>query len=167
VAAWLLGCAAAWAGKPHEHGVARLDVAVEAGRVSLQLELSLHDLTGFERAPRTDAERAGVAAVVARLRAAGDLFRFDGAAGCTSASTELRAPVWQLGPVAGAAPAKDGHADLEAAYEFRCKAAPGSVEVMLLDALPRLKRIEVQAVTGKGQMKVMLRRPNTRLVLAR
>ena len=66
-----LACAAVtWAGRPHEHGVARLDVAVEAGRVDLILEIALDDLTGFERAPRTEAETTAVAAAVARLPAA-------------------------------------------------------------------------------------------------
>jgi hypothetical protein len=165
LAAWALGCAAAWAGKAHDHGVARLDVALDAGRVEINLEISLHDLTGFERAPRTEAERAAVAAVLAKLNAAGDLFRFDGTT-CTSTKTELRAPVWQVGPSAPAA-AKDEHADLEASYEFRCAAGPGALDAMLFQALPRLQRIEVQAVTARGQMKFTLRRPKTRLAFAR
>ena len=47
----------AWAAKAHQHGVARLDVAVEATRVTLYLDTPLDNLLGFERAPRTDAER--------------------------------------------------------------------------------------------------------------
>jgi hypothetical protein len=54
----LAGATPALAASPHEHGVARLDVAVDAGRVSFSLETPLDNLLGFERAPRTDAERA-------------------------------------------------------------------------------------------------------------
>ena len=166
---------AAWAGKAHEHGVARLDVGVEAARITLSLELALEDLAGFERAPRTDGERATVQAALVRLRDAGTLIRIDGAAGCVIARTELIAPVWGLIPVGAAqaagsaAEAKEGHGDLDATYEFKCSAGnkAGHIELQLFEAFARLKRIEVQAVTARGQMKVVLRRPQGRLALAR
>ena len=176
VSAW----APAWAGKAHEHGVARLDVGVEAARITLSLELALEDLAGFERAPRTDGERAAVQAALARLRDAGTLIRIDGAAGCAVARTELIAPVWGLSAGgaaasaagaagAAAADAKEGHGDLDATYEFKCSAGhkAGHIELQLFEAFARLKRIEVQAVTARGQMKVVLRRPQGRLALAR
>ena len=161
---------ATWAGKAHEHGVARLDIGVEAARITLNLELALEDLTGFERAPRTDAERAAVQAALARLRDAPTLVRIDGAAGCVAARTELIAPTWGLGPGgAAAASAAEGHGDLEATYEFKCSAGhkAGHIEIELFEAFTRLKRIEVQAVTARGQMKVVLRRPHGRVALAR
>jgi hypothetical protein len=195
-AAVLVGTApgsAAWAGKAHEHGLARLDVGVEAGRVTLSLEVPLEDLVGFERAPRTEAERAAVTAALARLTEVDRLVRIDSAAGCGTGKVVLVAPMWGVGastvPAAGAAStaapasaaaarapsapaattAREGHGDLEATFEFRCSAAPraGHVEVGLFEAFARLKRIEVQAVTPRGQMKVVLRRPQARIGLAR
>lgn len=181
---------AAWAGKAHEHGVARLDVGVEAGRVTLSLEVPLEDLVGFERAPRNEAERAAVTAALARLGEVDRLVRIDGAAGCGAGKVVLVAPMWGIeaspalpagasspapaaparAPSAPAAPAvREGHGDLEATFEFRCSNAPraGHVEVGLFEAFARLKRIEVQAVTPRGQMKVVLRRPQARIGLAR
>lgn len=195
----------AWAGKAHEHGVASLDIGVEAGRITLSLEIPLEGLVGFERAPRTDAERAAVTAALARLQEADKLVRIDGAAGCGGGKVELVAPVWGVGAAApaaaaaapgsasasaaasrtsaasatsavppakatsAAAAARDAHGDLDATYEFRCSNAPraGHVELGLFEAFARLKRIEVQAVTPRGQMKVVLRRPQTRVGLAR
>ena len=164
----------AWAGKAHEHGVARADIGVEAGRITLSLELPLEDLAGFERAPRTDAERAAVTAALAKLQDADKLVRIEGAAGCGPAKVQLVAPAWGVGGIApaGAAPAKEAtavHSDLEATYEFRCSASDKArhMELRLFTAFPRLKRVEVQAVIARGQMKVMLRRPNERVSLAR
>jgi hypothetical protein len=179
--AWVLAGAMAvaslaHAGKAHEHGVARLDIGVEAGRVVVALDMPLDNLVGFERAPRTDAERAAVAAAVAKLREAATLFRIDGAAGCTAGKVELVAAAFGLGaaptPAAAAAPAPaqdHGHADLEGSYEFTCTAGAraGFVETGLFEAFPRLKRLEVQVATPRGQMKATLRRPNARIALAR
>lgn len=194
-------CSAAWAGKAHEHGVARLDLGVEAGRITLNLVVPLEDLVGFERAPRTDAERAAIVAALARLQEADRLVRIDSVAGCGAGKVRLEAPVWGVGGTAASAgaasspaaantasaanatgatssakttgtpgrAARDAHADLEATYEFRCSNAPraGHVEIGLFEAFARLRRVEVQAVMPHGQMKVVLRRPQTRVGLAR
>lgn len=171
-AAFAAFAAPAWAGKAHQHGVAQLDVAVEPGRVTLDLQTPLDGLVGFERAPRTDAERARVEAALAKLRDAAALFRIDGAAGCTLAKVTLNAPVLGVTPAgtaAPAAPAKGEHADLDGRFEFTCKAdaRPAFVEVGLFDAFSGMKRIELQLVLPKGQMKATLVRPATRVALAR
>jgi hypothetical protein len=156
----------AWAGKPHQHGIAALDVAVELTRITLDLETPLDNLVGFERAPRTDAERERVDAALAKLRAAATLFRIDPAAGCTLAKVTLVSPALGLG---GTAPDKEGHADMDARFEFDCKAGnrAGFVEVGLFDAFAALKRIELQVATPKGQLKATLVKPASRVALAR
>jgi Protein of unknown function (DUF2796) len=158
----------ATAAKPHEHGIAQIDIAVEAGRVRVMLDMPLEVLLGFERAPRDDAERQRADAAVAQLRNAASLFTPDPAARCTVGPVELKAPVLGLGPAAAPAPKSD-HADLEASFEFICQDGfkAGFVEVGLFQAFPRLQRIDVQAVTRKGQMKATLRRPASRVTLAR
>lgn len=165
-----LGSTTAFAQKAHQHGVAKLDVAVEPGRLRIDLTTPLDNLVGFERAPRTDAERQRVDAAVAALRDAAALWRIDPAAGCTPDAVTLLAPVLGLGPAAGeAAAAKGGHADLEASWIFECKdaARAGFVEQGLFAAFARMSRLEVQAVTPRGQMKVTLRKPAGRIALAR
>ncbi|MCU0968022.1 MAG: DUF2796 domain-containing protein [Rubrivivax sp.] len=153
------------AGKAHEHGVGRLDLATEPAAITIAIDLPLEAVVGFERPPRDDAERARAEAMLARLRDAAALFSPDPAAGCKPGAVTLDAPVLQP----GAAAPKDGHADLAATYAFTCSDGHRAafVEVRLFDALPRLQRIEVQAVTRKGQMKAVLRRPATRVALAR
>jgi len=158
------------AGSAHTHGLAQLDVAVEAGRVTLELDTPLDNLLGFERAPRTDAEKERAAAAVARLRAADKLFRIDSAAGCTLDKVELVSAALALGADGAPPPAaREGHADLEGRFDFTCKAGAraGFVEVGLFEAFPGLKRIELQVATAKGQLKATLVRPASRVVLVR
>lgn len=154
------------AGSPHEHGVARLDVAVDAKRLSILLQTPLDNLVGFEHAPRSDAERDKVAAAIARLRNPQALFGTDAAAGCTTSRVELQAAQWQLGATG---PAKDGHADLDATYEFNCSngGRASFLEVGLFEAFPSMQRVELQVATPKGQLKASLRRPSSRVMLAR
>lgn len=174
-----LATTAAWAGKAHQHGVAQLDVAVEPTRLTLVLDTPLDSLLGFERAPRTDAERAAVDKTLALLRAAEPLFRIDSAAGCTLGKVVLVAPVLGLGTETAAGKTaektvektveKGQHADLTATFDFNCKEASRArfVEVELFKAFAPMKRIELQLVLPRGQMKATLVRPATRVALAR
>ena len=167
IVAGLFAAGLAQAAGVHEHGVAKLDVAVDARRVSILLDTPLENLLGFEREPKTDAERENVAAVEARLRAAQELFRIDAGAGCTLSKVDLQSAVLQLGRAA--APGKDGHADLEATFDFACTngARAGFVEVGLFEAFPALNRLDLQVATPKGQLKATLRKPSSRVMLAR
>jgi hypothetical protein len=155
----------AMAGKPHDHGVARLDVAAESRGLSLLLEVPLDSLVGFEHEPRTDAERQQIDLALARLRAGAALFRIDPAAGCAAKSMNLQSAALGL----GGEKIKDGHAEVEATYDFSCKdgGRAGFVEANLFEFFPRLQRVEVQTATRRGQMKATLVRPVTRVPLAR
>ena len=159
---------AAAAGKAHQHGSAQLDIAVEPRRVSIFFETPLDNLLGFERDPRTDDERQRADAAVARLRAAGQVFRIDAAAGCTLASVELQSAALKLG-AAAEAPAPEGHADLDGRFDFDCKDGRRAayVEVGLFEAFKGLRRLEVQVATPKGQMKATLLSPASRVALVR
>jgi hypothetical protein len=151
-------------GHAHVHGLAKMDIAVEAKKITVNFESPLDNLVGFERAPRTDSERKRVDEAVARLRAGDQMFKFDPAAGCRMASVELSSAVLRLGP-ATAAP-KDGHADLEAAWEFDCSDATLARHVDVgLFAFNQLKRVQLQLALPKAQLKRELKRPNQRVVL--
>lgn len=167
-----LACASgtAWAaGKAHQHGVLKLDVAIEGNRLMIEMEAPLDNLLGFERAPRTEAERKAAAELLARLRStdeAGLLFVTDPAAQCSLRKTEVKAPVLEPGARSAA---EDGHADLDASYEFSC-ANPGelrSLDVGLFEAYKRIQRIDVQVAGPTGQSKVALKRPARKVQLVR
>ena len=133
------------AGKAHEHGALKLDVAIEGNKLTIAAE------------------------VRARLRSPTQgkaLFSADAAAQCTLSKAEVNAPVIEP----GAKPAtKDEHADLDASYEFSC-AQPAelrSLDVGLFDAYKRLQRIDVQVAGAKSQSKVTLKRPARSVKLVR
>jgi hypothetical protein len=182
--ATLLGAAGlcsvpAWAGKAHEHGAVSLDVAVEAGEVSLALVAPLDSLVGFERAPRTAAERRAADAALQRLREGATLFRLDEAAQCVLSEVQIEAPM--LGASASGAEqpgersstraasghAHDEHAELEAHYRFSCARAGllAALDVRLFEPFRRITRIDVQAVLPQKQRKAVLRRGSSRLDL--
>jgi hypothetical protein len=163
--ACLLLSASAVAAPPPEHGVARLDVAVDATSVNLFLEVPLDSLVGFEREPRSDDERKQVEVALAQLRNSVALFGIDPAAACAPRRVTLQSDTLGL----GGPPDKGGHADVQGSYEFACKNAgrAGFVEARLFGAFARLRRVEVQAATRRGQLKATLVRPVTRVPLAR
>lgn len=163
IGALLLGADALAAG-PHEHGVVKLDVAIEANRVTLLMDTPLANLVGFERAPRTDAERQRVDAALTALQAAGALFRVDPAAGCIAGPVSMNASALE-GDKPGAAAGDAGHADLDASYSFKCRAAPAHIDLRLFDSFPAVQRIEVQLLSGAKPSRRTLTRPAARLTL--
>jgi Protein of unknown function (DUF2796) len=160
----------AWAaGKAHEHGAVKLDLAIEGNQLTIDMQAPLDNLLGFERAPRNDAERRAAADVLARLRSRDNvapLFVADAAARCSLSRAAVQAPVLEPGEKSTA---KDGHADVEASYEFSCVKPDElrSLEVRLFDAYQRIQRIDVQVVGPKGQSKVTLKRPARSVQLVR
>ena len=68
--------------------------------LSIDFETPLDNLLGYERAPRTDAERRAADAAVAKLKAADTLFTIDPAAQCTLDSAALNSAALKLGKAA-------------------------------------------------------------------
>lgn len=82
VCAILLTAAPTLAHGPHEHGAARLDVAVEGNIVEINLESPLANALPFEHAPRDAAQRQAVQNMAATLHKAENIFVFPAAAQC-------------------------------------------------------------------------------------
>lgn len=148
---------------PHEHGVATLAIVLDGPRLRVELKLPARDAVGFERRPRTDAERGKVTAVRDRLLDGATLLAPTAAAGCALSGTpEVTSELLASG--APAAPARGGHhhgeehADFEAVYAFTCSepAALTSLDQTLFRAFPALRQIRVQAVGPKGPKRATL-----------
>ena len=58
---------AAWAAPAHVHGEAKLEIVVDGGEFAIRFESPLDGLLGFERAPRTAAEKQAVQTMKATL----------------------------------------------------------------------------------------------------
>lgn len=155
----------------HVHGLMHLDIAVDKQLLTLQLESPLDSLLGFERRPRTAAERQAADALVKRMGDAATLFKPDAAAHCVPTKVSLESTALQsTAPAMGKDIGKNAeHADLDASYEFTC-AHPDRltvVEVGLFDAFKRLQKIEVQVAGTKLQSSQTLQRPDKVVKLTR
>lgn len=157
----LAGTAApAVAGSAHQHGVARLEVVADGSSLTVTLDSPLDNLLGFERGPRTAAERAAAQAMAQRLHGGAALWQPTPAAGCTLQDVALASAVIDpalLAPggrpsatSAAPAPAADaGHADLQAVFRFDCRAPQGLRGLALgglFQAFPRLRQLDAAVV---------------------
>ncbi len=148
----------------HVHGVVQVNVAVQGHKLSVELEMPLNSLVGFEHRPRTETQRQAAQAAVQQVKQAAAWLKPDNAAQCTLSSSEVQAQALE--------PAKPGaaeqtHADLEARFEFSC-AAPdrlAGLDVLLFDRFGRVQQLQVQVAGAKTQSQQTLRRPATRVRL--
>ena len=161
---------------PHEHGVARMNISVDGATVEIALESPLANVLSFEHAPASDAQRAEVQALAAKLRQAEKLFLLTKAAQCRSTGVSLASenlPPELLGDAApafvgggGGHPEKthdtaedeaheehEAHGDLDASFTFTCDKpeALKDINVQLFTAWPALHELEIQLVTPAGQ----------------
>jgi hypothetical protein len=161
--------ASAPGGHGHVHGQARLDLTLEGARLTIEAELPMETLTGFERAPRNEDERARLQRALDALRATG-VFRPTPEAGCRPATQALR---WsgsaEPATAAGGLPGDDTHLDLLVTHAFDCErpARLGAVEIGLFDVLSRLRRIEARFAGPGGTQARTLQRNRKAFELAR
>ena len=154
------------AAAPHNHGRAKLMVAIDGHLLTLEFESPLENLVGFEHAPRTDKQRAALQGMADALQKADAYFVPAAAARCAQQSVKLESAVLDAmaqsaaakgKPVAPAAVAQhashDGHAEIEATIVFRCEepAQLRMLEVKLFDRFPGIKRLDAQVVWAQGQ----------------
>jgi hypothetical protein len=161
----------------HTHGRLALNAAVDAQSITIQMEVPLDNFLGFERAPRTDAERKLAADMVTRLQAADTLFSPDPRAECKLSKVDLESAVLGLGekakpapaPAQGA-PAKAGkapeeHADIDVSIRFTCAKASQArnIDVKLFDAFKGVHTIDAQVASDQGQFKRTLTKVEPKL----
>ena len=171
--------AAAQSQGAHVHGEAELAVVVEGETVSLSLMSAMYNITGFEHAPETDAEREVAKSAVAALENGGDLFVMSPSAHCNLVSSEHDIPELPSGhgddtaehdQHEGRDPDHEeahnhgeeheheetephDHRDLAANFEFTCE-QPGSLtslEVKLFDHFENLEKVNAIVLTGSRQ----------------
>lgn len=160
----------------HTHGRMSLDVAVDSQTITLAIESPLDGFLGFERAPRTDAERKRVADLEARLKAADQLFQPDPAAGCKLSKVAIESAALGLGD-GGKKEEHDHdhdhadgeHADIDVNIVFACEKAAQArfIDVKLFNSFKRIRTVDAQVATPQGQFKRTLQATTPRLSLTR
>ncbi len=150
----------------HEHGVGRLNAALDGQTLELELESPAMNLVGFEHAATSDADKAKVAAVRAQLEKPLVLFNLPKAAGCVVATQELESPLFGDKPDADDdhdEADKDGHehhhdhSEIHAHYQLSCS-APGALKTLdlanIFNTFPATQKIQVQLISPSGQQGV-------------
>lgn len=151
----------------HEHGAARLDIALSGGTLELQLEGAAYGFVGFERAPEGAEETTRVEQARLQLNDPSALYGWQAAAGCTAQTARIDAAL----PEAAAGSDDDahdhaheheheghddghgGHSNWRSYHRFECShpEALGAIEVRLFQHFPKLERIDYQLVTDTAQ----------------
>jgi hypothetical protein len=168
-AALLSGHALASGPGAHVHGEARLQVIQDENTVTINLESPLHNLLGFEYAPRTDKQKQTVQAMADKLRQPETWFVLTPDAQCKAGPVQLTAPVLNLGGAETNSHSKkndhDEHAGLDAEMTFTCSvpAVLKDLEVKLFDAFRGLRRLDAQVVGPRGQSAATLTSKKRRL----
>ncbi|NEX15191.1 MAG: DUF2796 domain-containing protein [Halochromatium sp.] len=165
----------------HVHGIARLNLALDAGDLYLELISPAANLVGFEHLPTTAADQAKLAETVVMLEDGARLFRLSPSARCELRDSDIASGLLENGlsaePSAGqdehsAVAAHDhhghrhdedsaavvgtpavSHADIDVRYRFQCAkpAALESVDVRFFEVFPGTERLDVQFVLDHRQ----------------
>jgi hypothetical protein len=152
----------------HEHGVGRLNAALDGKTLALELQSPAMNLVGFEHVATSDADKAKVAAARALLEQPLALFNLPKAAGCVVENQELESPLFGDTPDAEDdhdedAKDEDGHehhhdhSEIHAHYQFTC-ATPDALKTLdlanMFNSFPATQKIQVQLIGPSGQQGV-------------
>lgn len=150
----------------HEHGVARLNAALDGKTLELELESPAMNLVGFEHEAKNDADRAKVAAVRAELERPMVLFALPSAAGCKVVSMELESPLFGTEEQHDEHAEGHEHSEIHAHYQFGC-ANTDALKTLDLTGLfkrfPATEKIQVQLIGPNGQQGAELSASNASL----
>jgi hypothetical protein len=155
----------------HEHGSARLEIAVHGNVLELRLRAPLDSVLGFETSTRTRKQRQAVKSLALQLHRSPGVFVPSPPAQCNRTRVALTSVV--LDPAlltaapdvpstaaaaggtqpAGRAEAGGSHNDLDVEVSFECLQPQSltGLQVKLFETFPALLRIDVDIVTPRGQ----------------
>ncbi|MGI9477650.1 MAG: DUF2796 domain-containing protein [Hyphomicrobiaceae bacterium] len=161
----------------HEHGVGKLNIAVENDQIALELRAPGADIVGFEHHAESAKDRQKVDAAVVLLARPLDLFRLPDEANCQvrEANVELHGrndhaedptdedkhPLVHEGE-------EDDHTEFHAAYVLTC-ANPDvvtQVDFAYFSYFPNADALEVQMISHNGSTAFKVNRDNPRLDLS-
>lgn len=163
----------------HEHGVARLDAALDGAVLELQLQSPAMNLVGFEHAASSPADKAQVAAARKTLEQPLALFQLDAAAQCKVTAQTLESPLFGDQPAlaqhddddddhdhAAGEAHEHAHSEIHAHYQLTC-AKPEALRSLglapLFKAFPATRVVQLQVIAPSGQQGVAATPDNSRV----
>lgn len=157
----------------HVHGVASLNLAVEASEVIAELQAPAMNIVGFEHAPRNEQQHQAVKQAAASLKQGESWLILPAGAGCRLEAARVESSLLDDEQSAGGDHEAshdddhDGHDDnshdedhdevhseFHVSLVFHCD-DPGvidAVQVGLFDEFPGMEKIELQAITQTRQI---------------
>jgi hypothetical protein len=154
--------------KAHAHGLATMTVALDApSTLTVSIEIPLDSLVGFERAPRTDAERSRARDALAVLRNPSTVVKPSQAARCTPTSMSVQAPALEAAALSTTPQSKEDHADARVTHVFNCAEplALQQLELVLMQHFGGIHDVRVDVALPGVQRRVSLRKPHSVLRL--
>ncbi|WP_297832526.1 DUF2796 domain-containing protein [Pseudomonas sp.] len=151
----------------HEHGVARLDIALDGRSLEFELDSPSMNIVGFEHDASTAADKATVANARELLLKSQALFNLPLAAKCAVTTQKLQSPLFGDKPEAdddhdddnhandkGEAGEEHHHSEIHAHYVFVCE-TPSALKSLDLSQIfktfPGTHKIQVQLIAPSGQ----------------
>jgi hypothetical protein len=150
----------------HEHGVARLNIAIEGENLFIEFTSPAINIVGFEHHPTTEKERAAVKQALQNLSKGEALFVLSPDAGGKLAKFSAKTDIDESD--SGSAPDSEEdehHSDFRVEYHFLCKNPEKlqQIQVMLFQSFAGIETIESQLVTPKRQTAVELTRKSNKI----
>jgi len=146
----------------HVHGLASLQIAVDANTLTLDFSGPLDNLLGFEHVPRNAQQQAAVKNMTGKFNQADQFFIPSANAQCTLQSVKLDSLVLETKAVQEKKSQQHeeerGHADIDGEFVYACKQIDKlhELDVKLFDAFPNLQQIKVEVATQKKQSSATL-----------
>lgn len=155
---------------PHQHGHGTLNIAIEANRVSMELEAPGNDIVGFEHAAKTKIQRAAIDKAKLRLGAPLSLFRLPANAGCAlkAATVKVEGGGKEDEKQAGHTHGDHDHSEFHAEYTLECGTIANltSIEFPYFSLFKGAEELDVTVITPKGQNKFEVTRDKPHLELS-
>jgi hypothetical protein len=144
---------------PHQHGHGKLNIAIENGEVSMDLDVPGADVIGFEHEPSTPEQKAAFEAGTAKLAEALSLFKMPAAAGCVvkEAKVSIEGEHEEETPKGSAASAHETeeahHSDFNVYYKLQCRSVAKltRIDFDYFKAFAGARVLEVTIITPKAQ----------------
>lgn len=159
----------------HEHGVGRLDVALEGRTLEFELDSPAMNIVGFEHLATSAEDKAKVAAAKEILLKPHALFSVPEAAECNVVALKLESPLFGDKPDADAdhdqaekagEPEEHEHSEIHGTYKFTCK-VPAVLKTLdltqIFKSFPATQKLQVQLISPKGQSGAEVRPSNPSL----
>lgn len=166
----------------HRHDSATLQITVEGGRMTIELESPAVNVIGFEHEPFTMEERAAAQSASTWLQQRHGLFQMPEEAACRVTASLLEPPDWtkwrreqrerdavtrEVFEDSDLQTAPPGHADYRARYQIDCEHPEQLkwLEVLMLDRFRGPVRVDAEVVTPTGQKRHAVSKETNRVPL--